>query len=114
MQDGVRCPPRLVIIKIVLRETAYVEDAEMRIDARPAVRRRLTAIIKTGPDKAAGEPRAFGEITPPALRRVRPARRVHVVGADVAARLVVFVNAPRADGAARSEEHTSELQSPMY
>ena len=57
MQHGVRRPPRLVVIKSVLRKTARVENAEVRVDARPPIWRRLATIIKTGPDKRAGKPR---------------------------------------------------------
>ncbi len=85
MQNGVRRPPRLVIIKIVLRKTAHVEHAEMRIDARPAVRRRLATIIKTGPHETAAQPRTVGEKAPPCFRRLRPLGVVHVIGADIAA-----------------------------
>ena len=55
VQHGVRRPPRLVIVKVVLRKTARVQNAEMRIDARPPIGRRLAAIIKTRPDKAAAK-----------------------------------------------------------
>ena len=99
MQHRLVRPPRLVILKVVLGKTAGVEDAEMRIDARPVVRRRLAAIIKTRPDESAGEPRTHREEAPPAFGGVRPRRRVFVVGAHVAARLVVRVNAARAHGA---------------
>ena len=61
VEHGIGRPPRLVIIEIVLRETAHVEDAEMRIDARPRIRRRLAAIIKTRPDETAAQPRPVGE-----------------------------------------------------
>src|SRR5262245_6015792 len=96
MQHRVCRPPRPVIIKIVLWKTACIENAKMRVDARPRIRSRLAAIIKTRPHETTREPWTRGEVTPPALRRVRPAWRIHVVGADVAARFVVLINAARA------------------
>src|SRR6516162_6120556 len=53
MQHRLVRPPGLVIIKEVFGETAHVHDAKVGIDARPAVRRRFTAIIETRPDKTA-------------------------------------------------------------
>src|SRR5487761_2352439 len=100
MQHHVCGPPSLIIPRDVLPKTAGVENAEMRIDARPGIRRRLTAIIKTRPHEAAAQPWARGKDAIPLFGGVRPTGRVHVVGADVAAHLVVLVNAARADGAA--------------
>ena len=100
MQHRFVRPPRLVIPGVVLAKAAHVQDAEVRIDARPAIRRRLAAVIKPRPDEAAGQPRTRVEETPPFLGRIRPRLRVVVVGAHVAARRVVRVNAARADGAA--------------
>ena len=69
----------------------------MRLASR--IRRRFAPIIKTGPDEAAAQPRTVGEKAPPCFRRLRPLSVVHIIGTDVAALLVVLVNAPRADGA---------------
>ncbi len=64
------------------------------------IRRRLAAIIKSGPHETAGEPRAVGEDGSTIPRRCWPSSaRLIVVGADVAALLVVRINAARADGA---------------
>ena len=71
----------------------------MRIDARPRVRRRLAAIIKTRPHEAAAQPRAIREIAPPTFGRGGPAHREIVVGFNVAAHFVARINAARADGA---------------
>src|SRR5450756_1184100 len=97
VQHGVRRPPRLVVVKSVLRKTAGVENAEMRVDARPPIRRRLAAIIKTGPDERAGKPRTRRKITPPAFGGRSPTGPDDIVGGDVTARAVVGVNAARAD-----------------
>ena len=72
----------------------------MRVDARPRIRGRFAAIIKTCPHKPAAQPRTVGEVTPPAFGCVRPAGEIHVIGADVAAPGIVLVNAARADCAA--------------
>ncbi len=71
----------------------------MRIDARPGIRCRFAAIIKARPHKAAAQPRALGEIAPPRFSGLRPGSHIHVVSTDVAAFLVIFINAARADGA---------------
>ena len=67
VQDGVVAPPRLVVVEVVLREAADVQDAEVRVDARPFVGRRLAAVIEAGPDEAAGEPETDGVMAPPRL-----------------------------------------------
>src|SRR5664280_143601 len=85
VQHGVRCPPRLVVIKSVLRKTAGVENAEVRVDARPPIRRRLAAIIKTSPDKRAREPRTRRKETPPAFGSGGPSRPDQIVSGDVSA-----------------------------
>src|ERR1022692_2103613 len=99
MQNTVRRPPRLIIPEIVLRKTAGVQDAKMRTDARPFVRRRLATIIKSGPVKSAGGPGADGEETPPFFGRLAPTRIVVVVGADITARGVIGINTACADAA---------------
>ena len=72
----------------------------MGVDARPAVRGRLAAVVETGPDEAARQPWARPEEADPLLGGVRPGLRDVVVGAHVAARLVVDVDAARAHRAA--------------
>src|SRR5271170_134800 len=98
MQNDFVAPPRLIVIKIVLRKTAGVHDAELRTDARPVVRRRLTAIIKTRPDKSAGEPWTRGKKWPPVLRRLT-IQRLAVVSGHITVFRVVRVNAARGDSA---------------
>src|SRR5690348_2147321 len=88
-------PARLIIIEKIFREAAGVHDAEMRADARPAVGRGLTSIIEAGPDESAGDERASRVILEPIFRQRAPVGPVYVVGRDVAARLVVFVDAAR-------------------
>src|ERR1035437_3550994 len=99
VQHGVRRPPRLVVIKGVLRKSAGVENAEVRVDARPPIGRRLAAIIKTGPDERTGKPRPLGEETPPAFGSRRPTRPDDIVGGDITGRTVIGVDAARANDA---------------
>ena len=72
----------------------------MRVDARPAVGRGLTAVVEAGPDEPAFEKRPLVVELPPGLGGCGPGREVQIVGADVALLLIVFVNAARRDGAA--------------
>src|ERR1700728_4752081 len=99
VQDGVGRPPRLIIIEVVLRETAGVEDAEMGIDARPRIRRRLAAIIDSGAHETAAQPRARVEKAPPSFGSVRPRWRVVVVSTDIAPYRIILINAARANSA---------------
>src|SRR5580704_869880 len=85
-------PPGLIVVKIVLRKTAGVHDAEMGVNARPAIGRRFAAIVETRPRKSAGQPWTVGEILPPRLGGVRPTRGIVVVGADVTAFLVIRID----------------------
>ena len=55
----------------VLPEAAKVHDSEMRVDVRPRVRGRLTAVVPAGPGPAAGNERAGEDAhpcTPPELK----------------------------------------------
>src|SRR5208282_4606575 len=74
-------------------------DAEVRIDARPRIRRRLAAIIKARPDETPGEPRTVGKPAPPGFSALRPLMRRLIVSNDIAARRIFFVYATRARGA---------------
>src|SRR5579864_1704546 len=58
VQDGLRSPPRLIIKESVLGKAARVDNAEMRADTGPVVRRRLAAIIESRPEKSTREKRA--------------------------------------------------------
>src|SRR5208282_2398764 len=55
MQRGLLAPPRFVIVKVVLRETAHVQNAELRVNRGPAIGGWLTTIVETSP----GEPARF-------------------------------------------------------
>jgi hypothetical protein len=72
----------------------------VRADARPAVGGRLSAVVEAGPDEAARQPRTRVEEAPPLFRRAGPAGLVVVIRTDVAALLVVGVDAAGGDGAA--------------
>ena len=76
VQHGFEGPVGLVIIEKVLRKTARIHNAKMRVDAGPAERRRLAAIIKPGPAESAGRPRTGIIIRPPGFRRLPPGDRV--------------------------------------
>src|SRR5579863_1145870 len=88
-------PPGLVIEKIILRKAADIHDAEVRVDAGPAVGRGLAPIIEAGPRKTARHEWTRVVDAPPIFRRGRPGWIVDVVGADVALHFVVRVNAAR-------------------
>ena len=78
VQHGFDRPVGLVIIIIVLRKTAGVHHAKMRVDVGPPVRRRLAAIIKAGPDEPARRPGPGMEIWAPDFRR-SPLLRFEIV-----------------------------------
>src|ERR1051326_6803385 len=99
MQHRVCRPPGLVIVEDVLRKSARVENAEMRVDARPPIWRRLAAIIETGPHKPTGQPRTVGKVSPPAFGGRGPTRPDDVVSGDITPWAVVGVNTARADDA---------------
>src|SRR5690348_15260590 len=67
MQDGLTSPPSLVVEVVVLGKTTHVYDAELRVDRRPAVWRRLAAIIEASPSKATRQPFASRIEFPPLL-----------------------------------------------
>src|SRR5438128_1441013 len=96
MQHGLRSPPRLIIEVVVFRESAGVHDAEMRTDARPAIRTRFTAIIEAGPGKATGQEWALVEDLPPSFGAECVSGKVDVISADVSLSFIVLINAARA------------------
>src|SRR6185437_7040767 len=97
MQDGFPAPPRLIIKESVFGEAARVDDAEMRTDAGPVVRRRLAAIIESRPKKSAREKRPRGVKLPPLFGGGSVmSRRVQVVGGDITSLGSFGVNAARA------------------
>src|SRR5271165_7193382 len=100
-QYGLVSPPGLVVIEVVLGKTAHVDDAELRVDRRPAVRCGLAAVIEAGPGKASGEPFAGGIEFPPLFGGFRPWRIVQVIGTYPVAQLVGRINAARGHGAGR-------------
>ncbi len=108
MDNRLVAPDGLVIVIVVFGEAALVHDAEVGIDAGPAKGRRLAFVIKAGPDKAAGDKGPVGDGLPGIFRRLRPGRRIDIIGADIAFCLVALVaipfirgiNAARADRAA--------------
>ena len=72
VQRRLFAPPCLVVIEVVLGETAHVHDAELRVDGRPSVGRRLATIVKAGPGEAADLPLLRAVEFPPLLGRLAP------------------------------------------
>src|SRR5438045_4326084 len=83
MKHRFRAPPRFVVIKDVLSKAARVQNAKMRAYARPGVWARLTAIVKTGPRKTAGNKRSRCVRLPPSFSAIGISGKVDVVGANV-------------------------------
>src|SRR5258708_1177295 len=86
-----RTPPGLIVVVAILRKAALIHDAEVRIDAGPAVRRWLALIVEPGPDETTGDERSLPDRLPGALSRVTPGRSVVVVRRDIALHGVVDV-----------------------
>src|ERR1017187_3221774 len=103
MQHGFERPVGLIIIKIVLRKTAHVQRAKMRVDAGPAVGCRLATIIKTRPREPARRPRTGIVVGPPGFGRLAPAYPavLDVITPDETVHGVIGVNAAIADQAGR-------------
>src|SRR5690348_18399596 len=53
VEHGLGTPPRFVIVEIVLREAEHIDNAELRVDGRPAVRSRFAAVVEAGPRESA-------------------------------------------------------------
>src|SRR5579885_2325664 len=98
VRENVQCrnafPPGLIIIIVVLWESARVHNSEVRTDARPVVWGRLPAIIESGPDKTACQKRALVIDFPPEFGCRAPARSVKIISADVTTLLIIFIDAP--------------------
>src|SRR5579864_2184177 len=101
MQYGLRSPPCLVIEIIVFGKTACVHCAEMRADARPAIRAGLAPIIKSRPHEAAGKKITFSEEAPPFLGGGAVVRTIHIVSADVSLAGVIGIDPSGAISARR-------------
>src|SRR5215831_18950066 len=101
MQHGLRSPPGFVVIEVVLRKAAHVDDAELRVDGGPSVGCGLAAIIESSPREATGEPFARGVELPPFFCELRPCGVVEIVGADPVAQFVGLIDAASRDGAGR-------------
>src|SRR5579872_1033402 len=76
VQHRFRSPPGFVVMKIIFGKPAGIDDAKLRADRRPSVRRGLTAIIEAGPGETSGKPFACGIEFPPLLRELRPVSMV--------------------------------------
>src|SRR4051812_38755509 len=61
-------PPALIIIIDILWKPTHVHQSKMRINIRPFVRRRLAAVVKTGPYKSP-EPVVIRSCEPPPFFR---------------------------------------------
>src|ERR1039458_4067655 len=103
MQHGLECPISLIIVEIVFRKTAHVQDAEMGVDAGPAIGCRLAAIIETRPAESAGRPRTGIVIRPPDFgwRAPHYTAILDVVSRAITGTGVIRVNAARGHGAGR-------------
>ena len=84
VQRRASSPTRPVVVEVVLGEAAHVQDAEVRVDAGPAVGRGLAAVVEAGPGEAAGQEGPLVVEFPPDFGESGPGRAVDVVGADVA------------------------------
>src|SRR5947208_15095190 len=83
MKHRFRAPPRFVVIKDVLWKAAGVQNAKVRAYERPGVWARLTAIIKTGPRKTAGNKRSRCVRFPPSFSAIGISGKVDVVSTNV-------------------------------
>src|SRR3954454_3662397 len=88
MQHRLRSPPGFVVEEVVLRESAHIDNAELRVYRRPSIRSRLAAIIEAGPREPSREPFARRIKLPPFFCKLRPVGVVQVIGADPIAQLV--------------------------
>src|ERR1035438_8682746 len=72
MDHRLLAPPRFVVKECVLRKSAHIDNAKLRIDRGPAVGRRLAAIVEAGPGKAARLPLARPIERPPLFGGLAP------------------------------------------
>src|SRR6185437_10306098 len=92
-------PPALIVIIYGLGKAAHVHDPEVTVDIRPAIGRRLTAIVETRPDKTTHEPRPLRRDPPPVFRGRSPWRRHAVIIRDIGIYGVALEDATRGYGA---------------
>src|SRR6266851_7232871 len=112
MQDGILPPPSLVVIEVVFREAAHVNDAELRVDGWPTIWSGLPTIVEAGPGKATGEPFTSGVELPPLFGKFRPRSVVQIVGADPVAKLVGLIDAARGNCACGFRADARRLRMP--
>ena len=93
---------RLVQVERVLREAAGVENAPVRADARPPVRRRLAAVVEAGPGEQAGDERRRDATRHVSPRRLRPEAVSSSYDAKVNLRRIGLVRAARREHASAS------------
>src|ERR1017187_4513418 len=107
MQRRLLSPPCFVVVEVVLRKSAHVHDAELRIDGRPSVGSRLASIVEASPGKSTRFPLMRTVELPPSLRSFPPTHD-SVVGIHSVPDAVGNVDAASADGARgfRSKDRT--------
>src|SRR5690606_14984315 len=84
----------------VLGKPAQIHQSEMRSCARPLIRNRLAAVVKSRPNKRPRQPRPLSVETPPPLGCRPPLRRALVIRTDIPTLRIIGVDPARADGAA--------------
>ena len=109
VQHRIRSPPCFVVIKVVFGKATHVDDAELRVDRRPPVRGRLTAVVEAGPGEAAREPFTGGIELPPLLGELRPRSVIQIVSAHPVAQLIRRINTARRNRAGRLRPHRRRL-----
>src|ERR1017187_171417 len=97
MQRRLSPPPRFVVVEVVLRKSAHVHNAELRVDGRPSVGSRLAAVVEAGPGKSTRFPLMRAVELPPSLRSFPPTHD-SIVGIHRVPDAVGNVDAARADG----------------
>src|SRR5579872_3031484 len=101
MKHRLRSPPCLIIEVIVLGKSAGIHRAELRTYAWPTVRAWFATIVESSPHKSASQIITFSEKPPPLFSSCSIIRTVDVIGAYIAAALVVCVNPAGAVSARR-------------
>src|ERR1039457_4047588 len=100
MQRRLSPPPRFVVVEVVLRKSAHVHNAELRVDGRPSVGSGLTPIVKAGPGKSARFPFTRAVELPPGFGSFPPTYHA-VVGVHRVPSAISHVSPARADGTRR-------------
>ncbi len=111
VQHVLVCPPALIIVVDVLRETAHIHQPEMRIDIRPLVRGGFTAVIQPGPHKSS-QPEIIGRGQgPPGLGRTGPPGSGNVLVGYIAPDRIFFIDTSCGNGAShfRSDDRLSRV-----